>query len=89
MITGLAAALLFGVLLFVTSPADYLNSRVFLIKILLISFALFNALMLNRSPLWRLALSENSWGARVKLQALFSMILWLSAVFLGRFIAYR
>ena len=88
-VTGLILTALFGLLLFIARPVDYLGSEVFLIKLALIVVALTNALILRNSNTWKTALSENKWGFQVKAQALISLLLWLTILFLGRLIAYR
>ena len=88
-VSGLAMAIAFGALLFITGPVDYLYSSVFIFKILLLSLALLNAFILTRAEAWRKALLSNTLNVQVRLQALLSIILWLAVIFLGRLIAYR
>lgn len=89
MMAGLVLAVFFGVLLFINSAADYLNSSLFMTKMLLISVALINAFVLSQASYWRKALKEDILSLRIKLQALLSIILWIMVMFLGRFIGYR
>lgn len=86
---GLMLTTTFGLLLFITRPIDYLHSEVFIAKLALIFIALTNALSLRRSASWKNALIANSWGFQPKVQALISLLLWLTIVFLGRLIGYR
>ena len=89
MLVGFILATSFGLLLFITNAADYLNSSLFISKLLLIALAVFNAVLLNQSSCWSRALSTNHCNLRLKGQALVSLILWITVMFLGRFIGYR
>ena len=88
-ISGLILTITFGLLLFITRPIDYLHSDVFITKLALILVALANAFSLRLSASWKNALSVNNWGLQPKVQALISILLWLTIVFLGRLIGYR
>ena len=89
MLAGLTFAILFGLLLFVTSAVDYLNASLFMTKLVLIGLAIVNAAVLNFSSYWHNARQKNTWGFAVKSQALLSIVLWVMVMFLGRFIGYR
>jgi hypothetical protein len=88
-ITGAALAILFGLLLFITRPVDYLQSDLFISKIVLLFFALLNILLLSFSSAWQQALTNNTWSSRVKSHAFLSLILWIAILILGRLIGYR
>ena len=89
MLVGFILATSFGLLLFITNAADYLNSSLFISKLLLIALVVFNAVLLNQSSCWSRASSTNHCNRRLKGQALVSLILWITVMFLGRFIGYR
>lgn len=90
-VVGLGLAVSTGLLLFLTRPLDYVDEPLFGIKMALLGAAVFNALMLRRSPRWRQSGSEASvripGGWRVA--ALASVVLWLSVITMGRLIGYR
>jgi len=88
-IIGILLSLIFGLLLLITRPVDYLNSALFLNKMLLIFVALINAVFLSFSNCWQQALVTNAWGTRIKAHALISLGLWVTVVFLGRLVGYR
>ena len=87
--TGIILTTTCGLLLFITSPVDYLQSDIFIAKIALIFIALTNAITLRLSASWKNVLIANNWGIQPKVQALISLLLWLTIVFLGRLIGYR
>ena len=89
MFVGFILATSFGLLLFITNAADYLNSSLFISKLLLIALVVFNAVLLNQSSCWSRALSTNYCNLRLKWQALVSLILWITIMVLGRVIGYR
>jgi hypothetical protein len=86
---GAAITFIFGLLLFITRLEDYLASTIFLTKLFCICLALLNAGILLNASYWKEAIANNTWGKNVQLHALISLLLWLSIIFLGRFVAYR
>ncbi len=91
-IGGLVTALLTGGLLFSVHAVKYAGMGVFQIKLLLLLTAIANALLLHRTLAWRSATAAQAAARdpalRVKIGALFSMILWVSVIICGRMIAY-
>lgn len=89
-IAGLVLALTTGALLFSVNAVKYAGLPVFWLKLGLIAAATANALLVHRSPAWGAALSRSD-GAlptRVAIAGGLSILLWLSALFCGRLIAY-
>lgn len=78
--TGLALAVLCGLLLFVTQASDYAGNPWFRAKLALVAAAGLNALMHLRVA----ALAP----ARRRLAALLSLVLWPAALFSGRMIGF-
>jgi hypothetical protein len=88
---GLAAAILFGSLLFITRATEYAASPFFLTKMIIVGTAIANALAL-RVALPRSTLEVQQPVAapspRVRAAAGFSLIAWLAALTLGRLVGY-
>ncbi len=85
---GIALALVTGLWLFATRPADYLANPAFLVKVAVIGLALLNALALHAGGHWARALREGRAGGWVRMQAAVSLALWLGAVLAGRWIGF-
>jgi len=85
---GIALAILTGLMLFSVRPIAYIHNTAFLIKVGLVGLGIVNAVVLNHSDYWRLALSGNAPRGWVQLSAFFSLGLWLSAVIAGRWIGF-
>ena len=90
-ITGLVLAVSTGALLFSTKPLDYVVEPLFGIKMALLGAAGLNALLLRRSPQWKLigvaagAALRPGW----RVAAVVSIVLWLGVITAGRLIGYR
>ena len=80
--TGLALAMVTGSLLFLADPLDYAGRRLFLIKISLVLAGTLHALFFQLGN----GLQANR--ARLQVAGGFSLIAWLSALVLGRLIAF-
>lgn len=87
---GLVLALTTGALLFSVNAVKYAGLPVFWLKLGLIAAAAANALLLHRTSAWTAALSrpEGALPCRVAAAGALSILLWLSALFCGRLIAY-
>jgi hypothetical protein len=87
---GLALAVVFGLLLFITRATEYVASEFFLAKMAIVAAATVNALLL------RAGASEDLLNAapggppsqRMRLAGAFSLAAWLSALTLGRLVGY-
>jgi hypothetical protein len=90
-IVGLVLAVSTGSLLFLTRPRDYIDEPLFGIKMALLCAAVLNALMLRRSPRWKLVRVATSDNPRLawRISAIASIVLWLSVITIGRLIGYR
>jgi hypothetical protein len=85
-VLGLALAVTAGVLLFIAKAPDYAASALFQAKMALVTLALVNAAALRLAPTWR---AKNETGGRwPRLAGIASIVLWLSAILLGRLVGY-
>lgn len=88
---GLALAVTAGLLMFAVSATKYAALPLFLVKLALLAAAVVNAVLLRRHPDWVLArvpgLAAEP-GPRLKAAAAFSLVLWVSIILCGRFLAY-
>ena len=87
--TGLALAIATGSLLFVARAGDYVNSTLFLIKLMALSGAVVNLAWLHTHPDWRAARETGVVSGGVKVAALLSVGIWLTVLLLGRLVGYR
>lgn len=79
---GFTLAAIAGSLMFLARAGDFISNGAFLLKILLLFTAGTNAAILHsRGPL-------NPASGLTRLQALFSILLWLAIIVCGRWIAY-
>lgn len=85
---GLALALATGFLLFSVKPLEYVVNPALFIKLGLVVVGTVNAGILFFSPAWRRLRAGAAPTAPVRLGAFLSAVLWISAVFAGRFIAF-
>jgi hypothetical protein len=88
---GLALAIIFGMLLFITRATEYAASSLFIAKMILVILGTANALMLRIPPQAQVSqLASNQWkpSTRLQLAAGISLAAWLSALTLGRLIGY-
>ena len=89
--TGLALAVLTGLLLFTVKPAAYAGSDLFLGKMALLALGLTNVALVRRTTYWR-AIAGGTAPAEpptfLKAAALGSLGLWIGTLLLGRLIGY-
>lgn len=83
---GLALALATGLWLFTVKPGEYLGNSAFLIKLGLLALALGNIALQHRGL--RPVLAGGKIGARVRLLAALSALLWLCVLVAGRWIGF-
>lgn len=89
--TGLVIALLCGILLFSCNATEYVESRLFLFKMLILVAGTINALILHimiRHHLDSLPAFHDASPVPVRILAALSMFVWLSVLVLGRLVAY-
>lgn len=79
---GLGLAIITGTLLFLADPQDYASLSIFLLKMSLITAGTLHALSVQ------LLTGFNTSTVRLKLIGGFSLLIWLSVLILGRFIAF-
>jgi hypothetical protein len=85
---GVALAFLTGLWLFSVRPAHYLANAAFLSKLVLIALALTNVVLQHRNHHFRQALQTGQIHPSLRLAALVSALLWLSALIAGRWIGF-
>ncbi|MFN4053554.1 MAG: DUF6644 family protein [Alishewanella aestuarii] len=85
---GLLLAIGSGVLLFSVQPLQYVSNQAFLLKMLLLALALLNLLIVHLSRAWQQACSGGPVSNSLKLTAASSLLLWLTILFAGRWIAF-
>ena len=85
---GLLLAIGSGVLLFSVQPLQYLSNQAFLLKMLLLALALLNLLIVHLSRAWQQACSGGPVSNSLKLTAASSLLLWLTILVAGRWIAF-
>ena len=88
-IAGIVLAVPMGVLLFAARAVDYVFNPVFQLKLALVLFAIINAIVLGFSAGWIDALRGAAIRPFVRVAALLSLLLWLSALLFGRLVGYR
>ena len=79
-----------GSLLFIAHAADLIGNRVFLFKLLLISLGGVNALMFHTGPYTTVAAWDSGAPppASARIMAAASILIWISVIVCGRWIAY-
>lgn len=85
---GLLLAIGSGVLLFSVQPLQYLSNQAFLLKMLLLALALLNLLIVHLSRAWQQACTGGPVSNSLKLTAASSLLLWLTILVAGRWIAF-
>jgi hypothetical protein len=91
-VAGLLLATANGALLFAARPLDYLREPLFGLKLLLVTFAVANALALRRLPWghgWRETAGSQRAPAGARWAAALSIALWLAIIVIGRLLGYR
>ena len=87
---GLALAIASGLLLFITRASDYMQSGLFLIKMVFVLTGVVNVLLLNRLADLQFTIQSESnklpW--RIRFAACISLASWLTAMLLGRLVGY-
>ncbi|MBI4293838.1 MAG: hypothetical protein HY661_20375 [Betaproteobacteria bacterium] len=86
---GLLLAVVFGTLLFIAQATEYIASNLFVSKMAVVGLGTANALslrMLSKDPV--LAITGTKLPARSRLGGGLSLLMWLTALTLGRLIGY-
>lgn len=86
--TGLAMAIMSGVVLFSVQPMDYAGNPAFLAKITLVAVGSTLALTVRFSGPWRRAVGGGGVSAGLRAAAAASMLIWVAALLCGRWIAF-
>lgn len=87
-LTGMVMTVLSGFLLFSVQPDTYLGNAAFQTKLVLITLAIANALIVRQLPSWRRAIANNHGHPVLAAAALLSMLLWAATILAGRWIAF-
>lgn len=85
---GLVLAVATGFLLFSVQPLEYAYNPAFLTKISLVGIGIVNALVVRFSAGWRGATTKGVISPGLKLAAILSLAIWISALIAGRWIAF-
>ncbi|MDZ7871735.1 MAG: DUF6644 family protein [Rhizobium sp.] len=85
---ALGCAVLTGAVLFSVRPVEYAGNTAFLIKLLLVGLGTANAVSVHLSRDWAEMIVAEQASLRLKLGAVFSLTIWLSAVLAGRWIGF-
>jgi hypothetical protein len=85
---GLALAVATGFLLFSVQPLEYAANPAFLTKVALVVLGTLNALVVRFSAGWQTMQTHGTAGSGLRLAAVLSMTIWVSALLAGRWIAF-
>ncbi len=85
---ALGCAVLTGALLFSVRPVEYAGNTAFLVKLLLVGLGTANAVFVHLSRDWAEMIVAEEASLLLKLGAVFSLAIWLSAVLAGRWIGF-
>lgn len=90
--TGVAVALVTGVMLLATNATEYIGNPFLILKFPAIGVGLINVFVLSRLPAWKKARGVRELSPResgqLQLMGGISLVSWLTAVTAGRMIAY-
>src|SRR5687767_3635186 len=86
--TGLALAVATGFLLFSVQPLEYAANPAFLTKLTLVALGTANAVAVRFSAAWDTAQASGVISPRLRIAALLSIAIWISALLAGRWIAF-
>ncbi len=85
---GLALAVLTGLWLFSVRPSDYVGNPAFLFKLAMLALAMANIVWQHVSVDWAQVMQGHGTTRAVRLRAIASIVLWLSALLAGRWIGF-
>ncbi|MCB5202940.1 DUF2214 domain-containing protein [Neorhizobium sp. T786] len=85
---GVALAVLTGLCLFSVKPTEYIQNTAFLAKLGLVALGIGNALVVHVTPGWRAAVTQGSISAPLRVSAVISLVIWISAIVAGRWIGF-
>ncbi|MDX3972880.1 DUF6644 family protein [Shinella sp.] len=86
--TGIVLAIVTGLCLFSVRPQEYAQNPAFLAKVGLVALGIVNALALHLRSGWRMAMSTDSAPPSLRVQAGFSLMIWIGALLAGRWIGF-
>lgn len=86
--TGLAIAMVTGLLLFSVKPTEYAANPAFLVKLGLVFLGLVNVVVQHRNARWRLLREGGEPTTGIRLLAGLSFVFWVAALVAGRWIGF-
>ena len=86
--SGLVVAAASGLLLFSVQPFDYAANPAFRLKLVLVLAGAIHAAVLHATPDFRRLLATGRSSVALAVSAAFSLLVWMAAIFAGRFIAF-
>jgi hypothetical protein len=86
--TGLAFAVVTGLLLFSVEPHDYAANRTFLVKLGIIALGVVHAGYVHLTPGWKVLANGGAVTPRLRVSAALSLLIWTGAIVAGRLIAF-
>ena len=85
---SLVASLVTGILLFSVQPSHYLGNSAFVLKMGLIAAGLVNVTWMHLQRGWRGLAHSQTASTGVRIAAAASLLIWISVVLAGRWIAF-
>lgn len=85
---GVLLAILTGLCLFSVRPLEYARNPAFLAKLGLVALGLLNVAVVHFGSGWRAVLSGGKPTTALRISAVLSVVLWISAVIAGRWIGF-
>lgn len=86
--TGLLIAIVTGLCLFSVRPVEYARNPAFLAKLGLVALGLINVAVVHFRSGWLAVLSGDAPPTTLRISAVLSMVIWISAVIAGRWIGF-
>lgn len=85
---GVLIAIVTGLCLFSVRPLEYARNPAFLVKLGLVALGLLNVAVVHFSDGWRVVLAGSGPTTALRISAVFSIGIWISAVIAGRWIGF-
>ncbi|WP_037084162.1 DUF6644 family protein [Neorhizobium vignae] len=85
---GVLLAILTGLCLFSVRPLEYARNPAFLAKFGLVALGVLNVAVVHFGSGWRAVLSGGKPTTALRISAVLSVVLWISAVIAGRWIGF-
>lgn len=85
---GVLIAVVTGLCLFSVKPVEYAENTAFLAKLGLVVFGLLNVALVHFSQGWRAMLAGKPPTFEIRISAVFSVVIWTTAIVAGRWIGF-